>query len=320
MRALPGLAVLLLVFTAIDYWCESSGPIMYTRRIFFGINHAPLLIAMLVSVAILALAHRLVKQPDVGKPEPGWRLVLAWCVFGGLVMATVLIAARGVLIACTLALVLMMAAMRGRWISKALLLGYLGCVAFVTFYFMPTPQTQFYGNLRSIFDEVPALATGSPEYSEMQARTKNDPRCKPIVVGIDSIAIRRILYEEAIDLSFQHPQLGVGAANFGRYSCGGLWAYPHSSVLQAFAELGVLGGGALLAMYVLSFASVLHAHALSKSNANDHVFWLALIAFFGITDQIYGNYIMATGSFFLVGVVASIRMRSDKSFVVRSHV
>jgi len=305
MWALPGLGVLILVFTAVDFWWIPSNLSPHARRIFFGINHSPLLIAMLVSVAMLALAHRLVKKPDVEKTELGWRMVLAWCLFGGMVMASVFIAARGALIASTLALVLMMAVMRGRWLSKAVLLGYFVCVAFASFYSLPTPQAQFYANLQSMGDE---------------ARIKNDPRCKPIVDGVNSIAIRRILYQEAIDLSLQHLQLGVGATNFGHHSCGGVGAYPHSSILQAFAELGVLGGGALLTLFVYSFASLVYASLLCKSNNNDHVFWLGLIAFFGLADQIYGNYFMSVGPFFLFGVVAGICMRSGKSFVVMSYV
>ena len=311
MRALPGLGVLLLVLTVVDYWWMPDNEIIYTRGNYFGINHSPLLIAMLVCVAMLALAHGLVKKSAVEQPEPGWKLVLVWCAFGGMAMASVVIAARGALIASTLALVLMMAAMRGLWLSKTLVLGCFALVTSVTLYMLQTPKAQFYARLQSIVDEVPALVVNSSEYTEMQTRIKSDPQCKPIVDGVNSVAIRRVLYQESIDMALQHPLLGVGATNFGRYSCGGLGAYPHSSVLQAFAELGVVGGGVLLALFVISFASVARARVLIKSNASDHVFWLALIAFFGLIDQIYGNYFMAVGSFFLFGVVARNRIRSD---------
>lgn len=74
------------------------------------------------------------------------------------------------------------------------------------------------------------------------SRIRSATRFKPIVYGVSSVAIRRVLYGEAVDLALAHPLTGIGASKCGFYSCGGWGAYPHSTFLQAFAELGVVGG------------------------------------------------------------------------------
>lgn len=92
----------------------------------------------------------------------------------------------------------------------------------------------------------------------------------------------------------------VGAARFGDRSCTGASGFPHSTVYQTFAELGLVGGGTLLALLLLA------GTALARQNRRDAAatYALALFVAFLVADQIYGNLFMASGTYLLLGLAA----------------
>jgi O-antigen ligase len=117
------------------------------------------------------------------------------------------------------------------------------------------------------------------------------------------------MYREAAAMFLENPVMGVGADRFGELSCIGPGWFPHSTILQAFAELGALGGGLLVGL--LAFAAVTQVRPLlsvrSVADWPINAFVLALFATFLVADQIYGNYFMAVGVSLMLGVTASLR-------------
>lgn len=235
----------------------------------------------------------------------------------------VIVVARGSSIAVALTAILLMKLIQGLRRRKILLSIYLTVVVTVSFSLLPAQQSDFYLRLKTIASTdtektfstvtdgrvvVPTLPSRVGD--ESQARSLYDSRCQPLVAGYNSVAIRRILYQEAIELFVHHPSDGVGATNFGKYSCAGEGAYPHSTVLQAFAELGVAGGGLFLSLIAISLSQLWRIQSSSPVVANEATLLLALLVFFTISDQIYGSYFMAATSFFLFGVTASFSLRS----------
>jgi hypothetical protein len=307
-RCLPWLGALILLLCVMDFWLVPDTGVVYSRWQFFGVNHSPLLIAMLVSAALLALAYRLLSLDAMSS---GWKSTAALGLFGLFAMALVLIAARGALIACTTALMLMMGLAQASLRRKLLLLTYFFCSLALAFFVLPKPQTDFYVRMKASVAEGVVLDPQNPQHAQMIVRIKSNPRCRPLIEGINSVAIRRVLYQEAIDLTHEHPLTGIGATRFGDYSCGGSGSYPHSTVLQAFAELGVMGGMLLLILFTVSLVAVARVYLSSNAFANEAMFWLVLIVFFGQLDQIYGNYFMAAGSFFLFGVANRLYIRNQ---------
>ena len=305
LRSLPLLGLMLLQLCVIDYWWAPNEGFVYERLIFFGVNHSPLLIASLVSVAVLASAFFLLQESGFDR-----RIVAALITFSIFIVALVLIAARGALITCTIALILMVLLNRHvAWRRRMMLVGCFILSATAALYVLPKPQADFYARIVSS-ENFSFTHSSLPEHKEMPATIQSNPKCNSILEGYDSVAIRRLLYTEAIELTVQHPLTGVGAARFGSYSCGGPGTYPHSTVLQAFAELGILGGTVLLLLYATSFWSALRVYDAMRGKG-EIIFWIVLIAFFALTDQIYGSYFMASGSFFIFGLVASLRSRED---------
>lgn len=305
LRSLPLLGLLLLQLCVIDYWWAPYEGMVYERWIFFGVNHSPLLIASLVSVATLASAYSLLHESGFDR-----RIVAAWIAFSMFIVALVLIAARGALIICAIVLILMVIMNHhAAWRRRMMLVGIFILSVTAALYVLPQPQADFYARTASA-DHFSFTRPSLPEHMETPAKIQSNSKCNPIVKGVDSVAIRRLLYIEAIELTVQHPLTGVGAALFGSYSCGGPGTYPHSTVLQAFAELGILGGVVLLLLYAISFGSAMRIYAAMEGKG-EIIVWIVLAAFFALTDQIYGSYFMAPGSFFMFGLVASLRSRKD---------
>lgn len=133
--------------------------------------------------------------------------------------------------------------------------------------------------------------------------------CRPIEQGTDSVAIRFVLYQEAKEIFTNNPLWGVGAASFGRYSCAGVKGYPHSTILQSFAELGIVGGLLYCGLLVGALFGFIRQAFNRGKKTQDALGKLSLSLFlmYLLMDQIYGNYFMAVGSYFLIGVAASIQ-------------
>jgi len=312
LRVLPWLGVLLLLLCVIDYlWVPASGP-LYSRISFFGIDHSPLLIARVLSLSTLALAMFLAGQ-TLSSASVIWKTAAMWAIFGVLTIAMVLIAARGVLIVTAVTLVLISAVTRVSVLRKLLLLSYFGVMVWGSYTMLPSPVAQFYERL--LATGAGGSLVGGVGNINVDAVRRTDPRCKPLLEGVNSTAIRLVLYREAVDLSLRHPLTGVGAGNFGNHSCAGPKSYPHSTILQAFAELGIIGGGLLLALFASTLVSITRALFSKKIVVPHAIFWLSLLAFFGMTDQVYGSYFMAAGSFFIFGVSGRLAVRHHMSLV-----
>lgn len=320
VRALPWLGFLLLLLCVADFWLVPNQEEVLERWTFFGLNHTPLLISQVLSAAMLVQVH-IVLRFEVARDSGSGTHAIAWSGLGLMAIGLVMIAARGSLIIAALTTILLIFLIPGLWRRKILLMVYLVVATAVAFDLLPAQQSEFYSRLKTLASSGPIQPTTgeegravvsvlpSGERDSVPVTQRDVPRCQPLTEGFNSVAIRRVLYQEAITLSIQYPLTGVGAGNFGNYSCGGERVYPHSTVLQAFAELGLAGGSLLLTLIAISLLKFWRAHASSPAAASEAALGLALLVFFTLSDQIYGSYFMAAASFFLFGVAASFRMR-----------
>jgi O-antigen ligase len=138
--------------------------------------------------------------------------------------------------------------------------------------------------------------------------------CRPIEAGTDSVTIRWVLYQEAVAQFIQAPLMGSGAGLFGERSCLGTGGFPHSTVLQSFSELGMVGGIALVTLFATAVITLFKMIAREKNLAgNTHLLLaLAFLAMYLVADQMYGNYFMASGTYFTLGVIAALHDRAKR--------
>jgi O-antigen ligase len=87
--------------------------------------------------------------------------------------------------------------------------------------------------------------------------------------------------------------------------------YPHSTILQSFAELGVAGGLLFAGLMACAMTG-----SLQRTGGSKHWMMPLILGMFVqylATDQFYGNYLMAAGTYFWVGVAASMQSNSEWS-------
>ena len=125
--------------------------------------------------------------------------------------------------------------------------------------------------------------------------------------SLNSPQMRILLYMDALHLFRGAPIWGVGAGNFGHYAPNvgnSSFFSPHSSLLQAFSELGTIGGSLFSAIAVLTIIGLIR---IARSYNNQVRFctmaWLALVLwiFIFLYDQISGNYFTSYQFFAITG-------------------
>ena len=125
--------------------------------------------------------------------------------------------------------------------------------------------------------------------------------------SLNSPQMRTLLYMDALHLFRDAPIWGLGAGNFGHYapSGGGLsFASPHSTLLQVFSELGIIGGSLFSTIAVLTIIGLMRiARSYNNQVRFRTIAWLALVLwiFIFLYDQISGNYFTSYQFFAITG-------------------
>lgn len=313
VRILTWAGPCVLVLAIIDYGQSHEAMTVGHRWIFFGADHSPLLISFMLSASLIAATFMLFTQR-----RSVWRQTALLFVQGICVAALVFVAARGVLLGAILGVAVTMNSLRGVLVGRrAGYLAYLSAVLVLSFAALPDPQSELYAKLMTSPNIL--YKTSSEQALESSFDTSapgakpilGEAACSPFKEGQNSVAMRWVLYREAVSVFQSAPWVGVGVALYGRHSCAGVAGYPHSTILQSFAELGVAGG--------LLFAGLMaSAMAASLRWARGSRHWmmplvLGMFVQYLATDQLYGNYLMATGTYFWVGVAASMQSNSEWS-------
>ncbi len=304
---------LALSLAFIDYYQSHESMTAGPRWIFFGVDHSPLLISFMLSASLIASSFLLFAQH-----RSAWRQAALLVVQGICLAALVFVAARGVLLGALLGLALLMLAMRGvSVVRRAGFLMYLSAVLIFAFSVLPNPQSELYAKLMTDPNIVYKASSGEALDSGADAAASGATpilgvaACSLFKEGQNSVAMRWVLYKEAVSVFQSAPWVGVGAAMFGRHSCVGVAGYPHSTILQSFAELGVTGGLLFAGLMACAMAGILRRAGGPRGWMMPLV--LGMFVQYLVTDQFYGNYLMAAGTYFWVGVAASMQCNDEWS-------
>lgn len=287
---------------------------------FFGFDHGALMVGALLAMVLVALFVRVLDRPFTRTNNGVHR---RYSNSGLLLLTTVFLvwtSARGWMLAglAGTAIAGIAAAQYSILRRAALWVAVLG-VAVLSLQMLPKIDTQF-GRLYSKTFDVSSypeflLGKARPEFDNAQpVHGESQPilgeaSCQPFIERNNSIAMRWLMYQEAIAMFLENPILGVGAGRFGVRSCAGYMGFPHSTILQGVAELGVIGGGLLIVLLLITLLTLIRIMVPMKTRANwqANAFALALFGAFMLADQIYGNYMMATGTWMLIGYAAGVR-------------
>ncbi len=313
----------IIILIKISVWCAAVAllvigaqlilrPQFYgDRPLLFGYNHLGVLSSILLgSLAALIIAH--VLRPGV---EP--RLLLfqkAGLVFLPLVIAAMMyLGGRGgtaAFILCA-SFILFSAVFFG--IRKKILISLsiyiLLCVSLV-FTLLPKNQSEFF--VRAAQD-----MRGPGLHSIKKQTTEPKGACQKIQWAAEhghSIEVRKLLYGAAFSMAGTAPMFGIGAGMFGERLCNDEAYFPHSTILQALAELGVWGCALLLGVTLLAGNKLLHIVFDIGANPNRRITaWLLLSlgVFYFLIDQIYGDYFTSIAVYILIGT--SVALATNQS-------
>ena len=302
---------------------RSTSPMQETGRwSFFGLNHGALLLGALLASTLIALCVRILGFRNVDERNSRNRLIFLYGLVGLATIFLVWVAARGWLLAGLAGVAVACLSARHRFILMRIgLFAAVFATVGLSMVALPKLDAQFGRMYAEIVESSsqPVIYLGGGRQIPGEARpVLGETSCQPIKERVNSIAIRWVIYQEAMTMFLENPIFGVGAARFGEQSCLGPKGFPHSTILQVLAELGVNGGGMLIGMLIIA-ANTLLRRILSdmhRANWSTDAFILAFLAMFLGADQIYGNYFMSVGSWMMLGIVAS--MRSSNKLVGES--
>jgi hypothetical protein len=127
------------------------------------------------------------------------------------------------------------------------------------------------------------------------------PGMKCGVVAVNSVAIRRVLYRDAIRAILGAGIFGRGLMHFEDVSCF-KGTYPHNYVLQSFVEFGWLGGAAITLLSLMAFV---HLWPIARQNS-EAKFVLCCLAYVATIDMAHGSVSSDALLFLFLGYSARV--------------
>jgi O-antigen ligase len=305
MQAVAILALIIIGAAIIDraYFSKPLNPEL--RWPFFGHDHGRLMLGSLLAPALLTA---LFWCNSLKKNRFNLSDGLAYCFVIVITIALVWSTARGWLLAGTVSFFLMVLFANGmsRWFRLFLVISVTAAMA-ISYLLLPKVDPNFSAFLAHSVEQGSVLS--SQRYDNAL-----DPTCTEFE-STNSQNVRLALYKEAIKIFFSAPVFGVGAGNYGSHSC---WrkanSYPHNTVLQAYAELGIVGGSLFIIVLAVAFYRLLR-RALDSNHQRElsvSLFAFAGFSLYLIIDQFYGNYLTTSGTWLFLGFAAnsSIKIKS----------
>ena len=307
------MAGVLLLLLPIEYIKNSQPGFLYENSpapIIFGQSHGTMLAGLLFAAALLALISKLTSPPTSNTAPSSNKKqyrFFDYLLLASIVSAMVWIASRGPAVAVILGVITLFffAPFLG-WKKKIAILFYLSLFALVAFSI--SFQNKHHKEYFELLLLRPSIALGEiprqPPKLEYGKPILGESICKDIP---NSIADRWIHYRTAWEIFLAKPLTGVGANGYGFYSCTGPGWYPHTTILQVLAELGVLGGLLYLALlWVVVRVPITRYWSSVDVAFKANMGWLLAFMVLQITtNQFYGTYFMSAGLYFVMGLAAN---------------
>ena len=159
------------------------------------------------------------------------------------------------------------------------------------------------------FDPTSGDAIASTGTVEWKGSILGSGACERIV---DSVSDRWVHYQQAAALFLAKPLFGAGANHYGFYACTRPGSFPHSTLLQVFAELGSIVGLVYCTLIWLTLATFMRARRRA-GDLMEAAIWSWFVAFAVmqvLIAQLNGNYFISAALYFVVGVAASAHDRN----------
>lgn len=295
-----------LIVAAIDTIVEFNEVMSWVRPFFFGFNHTTLLVGFLLSsVILLSVFFFMLFEKQLFGFQP---TIVFWAILTVSIGSLIFIKCRGVLIA--IFLISIGGCVTLYWISwKRRVIVALGLIGLIVIFYLIIPSSfKFMSQAKeSISSNLMICQAKESIFSNLMIYPE-DQSLETLGIFSDSVAMRFLLWNEAIRIFLKNPILGIGAGRFGDHSIIKN-VFPHSTILQTLAELGILGS-VLFFIYVAQiffnmvfmFCYGRYEYLIQKKSLLIFSLWI----FYFIIDQIYGDYLRNIAFSILSGISVSM--------------
>jgi hypothetical protein len=313
-----GILLLPLIFPEylrilIHGWPYENSP----APILFNQGHGVMLSGLLLSVTFLGLVS-VVLSPDGPYPPPFLTSAKGRYFSYGLLVTIVVtmgwIASRGSVLAGILGIIILfLLSPRSTRVRKfkILLIVALALTLAVAHALQRKYNWQYYAAVVQppvTVGSVNGAMIGAPRWGGEKNSILGEAACTRV---IDSVSDRWLHYEQAAALFLDKPLFGAGANRYGFYACTGPGSFPHSTLLQVFAELGVVVGLVYCALIWMTLHTLMRCYQHPGAPTVQPV-WSWFVAFSAmqvLIAQLNGNYFISAGLYFVMGVAANVRDR-----------
>jgi len=309
------MGVALLILMPIEHHRIGNQSLGSSLNQIFSQSHGVMLAGLLFIPTLLALISRILITDSNNTLRQN---LILYLLLGFLIIALIWINSRGSIIAGSISVFLLYLYSSSSRISRKIY-----TVAFMALFIIigisNIPALNNKKNISEIGSPVPVFLNEKLEPSHQ----KNEPilgrkSCESIV---NSVTDRWIHYQTAVAIFYEHPIIGVGANRYGEFSCTGPGSFPHSSILQVLAELGLIGFSIYASMLLISLQTV-HRYFCTTSDVfkKSVIGWLlAYMSFQLIVSQLYGNYFLSAGIYFVLGIAARVFGDESKKIIGTSE-
>jgi len=172
---------------------------------------------------------------------------------------------------------------------------------FGSIFAMPENVIRFYKyqNISEIIHALEGKYTGFADLFLVDEKNSKDVGA--LVSENDSMAVRIVLWRKALKAMSANYIFGIGAGETARLNI-----KPHNIIIQAFVELGVVGGGLLAVFYCI--VCYFFIFGLIRGYFTNTVLWFVapLFGYYFIFAQLMGNLCRDMPSFILAGMAVSL--------------
>lgn len=317
---LIGMGILLLPLILVEYLRETlrgdrpfgSSPL---PNLLFGQGHGVMLSGLLLSATLLGVISVLLTpshQEAPGRWAAGKGRYAVYALLISVVVAMGWISSRGPILAGLVATVILVLlapkSARRRKIEILVVLAFAISIAVIHSRQLKQ-NANYYANVIQaplVFEGISDGTSDSIRLAGSQVSILGAEACKRI---LDSVSDRWIHYNQAVALFLAKPLFGAGANQYGFYACTGPGSFPHSTVLQVFAELGVFVGMAYCALIWSTFHALMwmRRHPNQPTARPVWTWLLTLSAMQLLIAQLNGDYFISAALYFVMGVAANAR-------------
>lgn len=286
----------------------------------FAQGHGVMLSGMLLAAAFLTLVSIALRSEGQSVRCAGgfWRRYAPHLGLGLIVLVMGWIAARGPAVVAIAAMIVMFLLSPRRNLKEKTKVAFVFLI-FLVLATLYAQQNKYHSTYYQELLRKPPTVEISGTIAivkEHKITSEFDPILGRAICGtiVDSVTDRWTHYQQALAIFRARPIFGIGANAYGFHACTGPGSFPHSTVLQVMAELGIVGAFVYAALMISALGALMKIEFRETQSEGVHAIGEWAVAFFVfqfLAAQLSGDYFISASLYFTCGLAASFRAQRE---------